>query len=140
MQRKRWSDSITDSMDMNLGKLQETVKDREAWRATVLGLTKSQTQLGDWTATTTMSCLKLLCPVNLWMSDYSLKYSMESFTDIKRMVTKCLFLISTCLKSTMIKINSIESLTLWDSSYFSVARVTCEGSRAISGYHLLLWS
>ena len=43
----RWSDSITDSMDMNLSKLQETVKDREAWHATVLGLAKSQTQLGD---------------------------------------------------------------------------------------------
>ena len=36
----RWSDSITDSMDMNLSKLQETVKDREAWHAAVLGLAK----------------------------------------------------------------------------------------------------
>ena len=47
--------------------------------------------------------LELLCPVNLWVSDYSLKYSMESFRDIRRMVTKCLLLISICLKSTMIK-------------------------------------
>ena len=39
----RWSDSITDSMDMNLSKLRETVKDREAWRATVHGFAKSQT-------------------------------------------------------------------------------------------------
>ena len=39
----RWLDSITDSMDMNLSKLQETVEDREAWCATVHGVTKRQT-------------------------------------------------------------------------------------------------
>ena len=44
-QRMRWLDSITDSMDMNLSKLQETVKDRDAGCATVHGVTKSQTQL-----------------------------------------------------------------------------------------------
>ena len=38
----RWLDGIIDSMDMNLGKLQETVRDREAWHAVVHGVTKSQ--------------------------------------------------------------------------------------------------
>ena len=46
-QRTRWLDGITDSMDMNLGRLQEMVRDREAWCASVHGATKSQAKLGN---------------------------------------------------------------------------------------------
>ena len=60
-QRIRWLDGITNTMDMSLGKLQELVTDRQAWRAAVHGVTKSRTRLSDWTELINQQKKKSLC-------------------------------------------------------------------------------
>ena len=71
-QRMKWLDSITDSMNVILSKLQEIVKDRAAWHVAIHGVAKSQTQLSNWTTKTTKEAQESsLPPFTIW--DYSKK-------------------------------------------------------------------
>ena len=74
-QRMRWMDGITDLMDMSLSRHWELVMDREAWRAAVHGVTKSQTQLSDWTDWLTEAILRISREV-MWL-DFVWKISLR---------------------------------------------------------------